>query len=281
MTPKQALRWVSVWVSTALLIAAGLFYFKGAHIGAEFITCYIIEWTLSVDNLFVFLMIFHAFGVDSHRQLRALTWGIIGAIVMRMLFITFGVVLVSMFEPILYVFGAILIWSAYKMARQSETLVDVKRLFVVRWVQKRFRVTEDYIGDRFFVRRPDGALMATPMVLVVAAIESADVMFAIDSIPAAFAITRNPFIIFSANIMAILGLRSLYFLLVHADKMFRFLKYGVSFILAYVGVKMILAHYFKINPYLSLGIILTTLIVSILTSLIFKPRNSIPPRCGF
>ncbi len=280
MPPKQALRWVSIWISTALVFAGGVFYFKGSQLGAEFLTCYIIEWSLSVDNLFVFLMIFRTFGVDSHHQLRALTWGIIGAIVMRLLFISFGLFLVNIFKPILYVFGIILILSAYKMFRQSDTQVDVKKLLIVRWVQKHFRLTEDYVGDRFFVRSPDGILMATPMVLVVATIESMDIMFAVDSIPAAFAITHNPFIIFSANIFAILGLRSLYFILAHADKIFRFLKYGVALILGYVGLKMLISHYIKINPFLSLGIIIFTIAVSILLSLIYdnkilKARNCI------
>ncbi len=256
---------VIVWFAVAMIFTAGVYHYKGSVMGMEFLTCYLIEWTLSIDNLFVFLLIFQTFGVDSHRQLRVLQWGIIGAVIMRLIFISLGVVLVTIFEPILYVFGLILIYSAYKMLGSEMEQIDFKQNKLVRLIRKWFPITDGFIGDRFFVKHIDG-LMATPMLLVLVAIESSDLMFAIDSIPAAFAITKNPLIIFSANIFAILGLRSLYFLLAHADKMFVYLRYGIAFILAFVGVKMLINHYYKIDIYLSLTVVMGALILSILLS---------------
>lgn len=265
MSPKRALVMVIVWFAVAMIFTAGVYHYKGSVMGMEFLTCYLIEWTLSIDNLFVFLLIFQTFGVDSHRQLRVLQWGIIGAVIMRLIFISLGVVLVTIFEPILYVFGLILIYSAYKMLGSEMEQIDFKQNKLVRLIRKWFPITDGFIGDRFFVKHIDG-LMATPMLLVLVAIESSDLMFAIDSIPAAFAITKNPLIIFSANIFAILGLRSLYFLLAHADKMFVYLRYGIAFILAFVGVKMLINHYYKIDIYLSLTVVMGALILSILLS---------------
>lgn len=273
MSPKRALAWVVFWISTAIGFSwLILHYFDRQH-QIEFLTCYVVEWSLSLDNLFVFLMIFEAFGVDAHRQLRALTWGIIGAMVLRMVFILLGVTLVRMFEPILYVFGALLIYSAYRMAFSKQKKKDIQDNKLIKLVRKRFRVTKRFIGDKFFVRRR-GILFATPMLLVLVAIESSDVMFAIDSIPAAFAITREPLIIFTANMFAIMGLRSLYFLLAHADRMFRFLKYGVAVVLTFVGLKMITFHFIHINQYVSLGFILFCLAGSIISSLAVKQPAS-------
>jgi tellurite resistance protein TerC len=289
MPPKKALRWVVIWFLAAMAFAAGLILLGDRKIyidflnlnlhwekalGFEFLTCYIIEWTLSIDNLFVFLMIFEAFGVDPHRQLRALKWGIIGAIVMRLVFIFVGVTVVSLFEPILYIFGLILIWSAYKMAFKEEEEVDVKESWLVKKVQKLVPMTGDFVGSKFFVRGP-GGMMATPMLLVLVAIESSDVMFAVDSIPAAFAISKHPFVIFSANIFAILGLRSLYFLLAHAEKMFAYLRVGVAIVLAFIGVKMLVAHYLHIDTLLSLSIVIGTILISILLSWIIPKRGEV------
>lgn len=265
MKPKRALMFVIGWVSVAIIFAAGLFYFKGSTMGVEFLTCYIIEWTLSIDNLFVFLVIFQTFGVDEHRQLRALEWGIIGAIVMRLIFIFLGVALVSVFEPVLYIFGAILIYSAIKMISSKDETVDFKQNKLVLLIQRWIPITNEFVGDRFFVRRANG-LMATPMLLVLVVIESSDLMFAVDSIPAAFAISKHPFVIFSANIFAILGLRSLYFLLAHADRMFVYLRYGIALVLSFVGVKMLINHYYKFNIYVSLSIVVSTLLLSIFLS---------------
>ncbi|MDP8239648.1 MAG: TerC/Alx family metal homeostasis membrane protein [Candidatus Hatepunaea meridiana] len=272
MPPGKALRWVITWFILAMGFSWVVRHYFSTQLQVEFLTCYAVEWSLSLDNLFVFLMIFEAFGVDTHRQIRVLWWGIAGAMVLRMVFIFLGVALVQMFEPILYVFGAFLIYSAYMMAFSKEGTKDVKNNVLVRLVRRRFSVTKNFHGDAFFIRRM-GITFATPMLLVLVAIESSDVMFAVDSIPAAFAITRNPFIIYSANIFAILGLRSLYFLLAQADRMFRFLKYGISFILAFVGFKMLAAHHIEFNEYISLGIILISIVGSILLSVFVKNEN--------
>lgn len=265
---------MGVWVSLALLVTAGIFKWYGRDHGLEFLTCYLIEWTLSVDNLFVFLMIFRTFGVDGHHQLRALEWGIAGAIVFRLTFILLGLALVRLFEPVLYIFGAILIWSGVKMALQKEKAVNVQENALVKWLSRRFRFTDNFVGDRFFIRQ-NGVLFATPMVMVVGAIESADIMFAVDSIPAAFAITRNPWIIFFANMFAILGLRSLYFLLAHADQRFALLRYGVAIILTFVGVKMMIHDLVKFPSSLSLGFVLLILASSVILSLLIKSGESI------
>jgi len=274
MPIKRALIWVGIWVTVAMGFAAGLWHYKGSVAGGEFLTCYIIEWSLSLDNLFVFIMIFNAFGVDSHNQLRALTWGIIGAVVMRLGFILIGVTLVEMFRPILYVFGALLLYSAVKMMFQKESDEDIMQSRLIKLIRSKISITKDFHGDKFAIKKM-GRWIWTPMILVLIAIESSDVMFAIDSIPAAFAITQDPFIIFTANMFAIMGLRALYFLLVHADKMFEKLKYGIGIILAFVGVKIIVEQLgVHINILLSLSIILGCLTISILISLVTMKKGS-------
>ena len=274
MPIKRALIWVGIWVTVAMGFAAGLWHYKGSVAGGEFLTCYIIEWSLSLDNLFVFIMIFNAFGVDSHNQLRALTWGIIGAVVRRVGFILIGVTLVEMFRPILYVFGALLLYSAVKMMFQKESDEDIMQSRLIKLIRSKISITKDFHGDKFAIKKM-GRWIWTPMILVLIAIESSDVMFAIDSIPAAFAITQDPFIIFTANMFAIMGLRALYFLLVHADKMFEKLKYGIGIILAFVGVKIIVEQLgVHINILLSLSIILGCLTISILISLMTMKKGS-------
>lgn len=273
MSPRRSLLWVSIWVGVAILVTIGVFLWGGHHNGLEFLTCYLIEWTLSVDNLFVFLMIFRFFGVDPHHQLRALEWGVMGAIVFRLVFVLLGLFLVGLFEPVLYLFGIILIWSGFKMATHKDDQRDVSQNLVVRWLSRKFPVTKDFVNDRFFVRI-NGVIHATPMVLVVATIESSDIMFAIDSVPAAFAITRNPWIILGANILAILGLRSIFFLLSHAEQRFLYLRYGVAFILVFVGLKMMGKDIFHIPALISLSIVILTLGGSVALSIL---RNRIKP----
>jgi len=282
MSPKRALGWVIFWISLALGFGALLWKldgveFRGMHIGgpeiaAEFITCYIIEWSLSVDNLFVFLMVFHSFGIQPKCQRKALWWGIMGAVVLRFVFILLGIGLVTMFESVLYIFGAILIYSGYKMLFKPEKEEDIRENRIVKFVQRFMPISHEQNCENFFVRTTAG-LKATQLLLVVVVIEMFDVVFAIDSIPAAFAISRHPFVIFSANVFAIMGLRSLYFVLEHANKMFRFLRIGVAFILAFVGFKMIFAHFYKIPIVLSLSIVLGTLLLSILISLFIPEKN--------
>ena len=275
MKTKRALLWVLIWVGTALLFTFWMFRWQGEQHGIEFLTCYIIEWSLSVDNLFVFLLIFKSFGVASNRQLRVLNWGIIGAVVLRLLFILVGVALVGMFEPILYLFGAILLYSAYKMVAKQDEAMDIRENMVVKYAQRHIPMTPDYVEDKFFTRQGRGFL-ATPMVLVLVAVNLTDVIFAVDSVPAAFAVTRNPWIIFSANVFAILGLRSLYFVLARAEEKFWLLKYGVGVVLAFVGVKMITAHWIDYGRYLSLAVILLSLGAAVAASLLIHPPREAP-----
>jgi len=271
MSPKRSLLFVGFWVTTAILFAIGLYYWKGSETTIEFLTCYVIEWSLSLDNLFVFLMIFNAFGVAPHNQIRALEWGILGAVVMRLGFILIGVTLVKVFEPILYFFGALLLYNAYRIAFGAKGEKDVRQNRLVQLAGKVLRITKNYHGDKFFFHR-HGRVIFTPMILVLITIESSDIMFAVDSIPAAFAITKKPFVIFTANMFAIFGLRSLYFLLAHADRMFSKLRYGVTIILAFVGVKIIVEQLgVHISMYLSLGVILVCILGSIAVSLAMKP----------
>jgi tellurite resistance protein TerC len=259
------------WIAAALLFALGIRQFLGSQLATEFLTCYVIEWTLSVDNLFVFLMVFRAFGVAPRYQRRALNWGIAGAVVLRLLFILAGLGLVSLFEPVIYVFGLILIYSAYRMAIERDAVTDLRENRYIKLLQRYLPVADEYHSDRFFVRRSSG-MTATPLFLVLVVIESFDVIFAVDSIPAAFGISRHPFVIFSANCFAIGGLRSLYFVLAHAERIFRFLKYGVAMVLAFVGLKMLSGHFVKIDTVLSLIVVLSILILAILLSWAFNPK---------
>ncbi len=256
---------VAAWFGAAMIFAAGMFHFKGPTIGMEFLTCYLIEWSLSIDNLFVFIMIFQAFGIEPKSQKRALQWGIIGAIVSRLVFIVIGLGIVSLFEPVMYLFGAILIYSAYKMIFVVEEEIDIMDNKIIKFVRRFIPITKELDGHKFFVRKSDG-IMATPLFLTLVVIEIFDLMFAIDSIPAAFAISRHALVILSANIFAILGLRSLYFLLAHANNIFVYLRYGIGFVLAFVGVKMLINHYYKIDIFVSLSIVIGTLAISIALS---------------
>jgi tellurite resistance protein TerC len=273
MKARRAALWVALWVTVAMAATYGIFKSFGTKHGMEFLTCYIIEWTLSVDNLFVFLLIFKSFGVSSHRQLRVLNWGIIGAVILRLLFILVGVALVQMFEPILYLFGAILIYSAYKMVAQKDEFIDIKEHPIVKYAARHIPMTNDYEGSKFFIKRGKG-FISTPMILVLVAVNLSDIIFAVDSVPAAFAITRNPWIIFSANVFAILGLRSLYFVLAQAEEKFWLLKYGVGVVLAFVGVKMLTANWIEYDRYLSLAIILISLGAAMAASILIPPPKT-------
>jgi tellurite resistance protein TerC len=269
---KSDLRRVIFWIALALFFNAGIYYFYSYQKALDFFTGYLIEYSLSVDNLFVFIMIFSFFGVNASQQHKALAWGIAGAVVFRMFFVLFGVALIHLFHEIIYVFGALLLYSAYKMAFSTDEGVHPEKIAMVRWFRKAFPVTKEYVGDKFFARTHAG-LAATPLLIVVMVIESSDIMFAIDSIPAILAITTDPFIVITSNIFAILGLRSLYFLLADVMDLFRFLKLGVSVILAFVGLKMLLMDVVKMPTLLSLGIILLILATSIVASKLIKEKG--------
>lgn len=269
---REALAWTCVWVGLALAFNVGVWYFMGPAKALEFFTGYIIEESLSVDNLFVFIMIFSYFKVPRMYQPRVLKWGIIGALVMRAVFIVLGIELIQRFHWMMYVFGLILIYTGIKMAFGGDEHVEPEKNPLVRLARKVMPVTKRMVGDRFFIKRR-GIWAATPLFLTLIVVESSDVIFAVDSIPAVLAVTTDPFIVYSSNVFAIMGLRSLYYLLSHVMEMFAYLKLGVSFILAYVGVKMLLAGTVKIPLIFSLGMIIGTLTISILISVLLAKRH--------
>lgn len=263
---KEALGWSIVWVGLALAFNAGIWYTMGSGKAVEFFTGYVIEKALSVDNLFVFIMIFSYFGIRDHHQARILKWGIIGALVMRGIFIVAGIELLERFHWLFYVFGGLLIVTAVKMACSGEGKIDPEKNLIVRLAGKFLPVTKKVRGDWFITRRR-GIWLASPLLVTLLMVEASDVVFALDSIPAIFAVTLDPFIVFTSNVFAIMGLRALYFLLANVMGMFVYLKYGISFILAFVGVKMLaVVSGFHVPPPLSLSVITATLVISILAS---------------
>lgn len=275
ITLKASLIWSGIWIVTALLFNVFLyFYLEDGHQKAiEFLTGYIIEKSLSVDNLFVFLMIFSVMNVKAEHQPHILKWGILGAIFFRIIFILAGVALINIFHPIIYVFGALLIYAAYKMAFGGDEKIDVENNWLIKIFVKYFKLKTDYDGRKFFIKE-NGKTYITTMFLTLLLIESSDIVFAIDSIPAIIAITRDTFIIISSNIFAILGLRALYFALAGLVDLFKYLKYGVALLLFYVGIKMLISDYYKIPTEISLIIIITILTASVLLSLIRKRKFS-------
>jgi tellurite resistance protein TerC len=273
--PREAGIWVAVWVSLALLFAAGLWYFESSSIALTFLTGYVIEESLSVDNLFVMVVIFNYFRVPAESQHRVLFYGILGALVMRGLFIGVGAFLLARFEWILYVFGAMLLVTGVRMMFKQDEEFEGEQNRIVKFVRRRVPMTTDYHGSKFFVKL-DGRDVATPLLLVLILVEFTDLIFAVDSIPAIFGITRDPFIVFTSNIFAILGLRSMYFLLAAVVEQFYLLKYGLAIILTFIGVKMLGEAFFHVPILLSLGIVLGTLALSIVASMIW-PRPELGP----
>lgn len=266
---KEASIWYGVWVSFALLFCIGIYFLLGKTKALEFLTGYIIEASLSVDNLFVFIMIFSYFNLPRLYQPRVLKWGIIGAIILRAFFITLGIGLFKLFHWIVYVFGAILIWTAVKIATRKEEKFAPEKNPVLKLFRKYFRVATDFHKEKFFVNQ-GGFLLATPLFVTLLLIESSDIVFAIDSIPAVLAITTDPFIVYTSNIFAILGLRSLFFIISGMLELFRYLKLGISVILCFVGIKMLISHIYKIPVGFSLGVVVCILAVSIIASLLHK-----------
>jgi len=266
---REALVWSSIWIALALAFNVGIYLVMGSGKALEFFSGYVIEKSLSVDNLFVFIMIFSYFGVRGHHQARILKWGIIGALVMRAIFIFAGIELLQRFHWLFYLFGALLVVTAFKMAFGGEGEVDPERNLVVRGIRKLLPVTRRIRGD-WFVTRRRGKLVASPLLVILLMVEWSDLVFAIDSIPAIFAVTLDPFIVFTSNIFAIMGLRALYFLLANVMGMFVYLKFGISFILLFVGVKMLAGvSGFPIPITVSLAVIVVSLVVAVIASLIF------------
>jgi tellurite resistance protein TerC len=270
--PKEAAIWTAVWVALALAFAAGLFLFYGHEVGLTFLTGYIIEESLSVDNIFVIVLIFEFFRVPKMCQHRVLFYGILGALVMRGLFIGLGAVLIAKFHWILYLFGAMLVITGVRMAVKSDDEFDGNDNPIVRFVRRILPLSGEYHGKRFFVVEA-GRRMATPLLLVLILVEFTDLIFAVDSIPAIFGVTQDSFLVFTSNIFAVLGLRSLYFLLAAVVDRFHLLKYGLAVILTFVGVKMLGEKYFHINIVLSLSIILGVLGISIAASMIWPRKD--------
>ncbi len=269
---REALIWSAVWISLSLIFNFGVYYYLGSEAGLNFLTAYIVEKSLSVDNIFVFILIFSYFSVPSAYQHRVLYWGILAAVVMRAIFIGAGITLIQQFEWIVYVFGFFLVYTGIKMGLRKDEEVHPERNPVLKLFRRFFAVAPRYEGSRFFVKK-DGRSIATPLFVVLLIIETSDVIFAVDSIPAVLAITTEPFIVFTSNILAILGLRALYFALAGIMELFHYLHYGLSVILVFIGVKMIIASVYHIPTVLALGVITTTITVCAVASLIWPKRK--------
>ena len=269
--PKEAFTWVVVWMSVALIFAGGLFFFYGGETALFFLTGYLIEQSLSVDNIFVIVMIFSYFNIPGKYQHRVLFWGIVGALLMRGIFIGMGALLIARFGWIVYIFGAFLIFTGVKMAIRLDEEFDAEQNVVMRSARRFLRVTSQYHGQQFFTKEA-GFTVATPLFLVLLLVEFTDLVFAVDSIPAIFAVTTDPFLVYTSNVFAILGLRSMYFLLAGIVHRFVYLKYGLAMILTFVGVKMVAVDFFHVPILASLGVIVVTLAVTIAASLLFPPK---------
>jgi len=269
---KEALIWSAVWISLALIFNYGIYIFMGKEKALEFLTGYLIEKSLSVDNLFVFIMLFTFFKVEPRYQHKVLFWGILGALIMRAIFIFAGVALISRFHWIIYIFGAFLVFTGIKMLFHKDEEVTPDKNPLVRLFKKFFPVTEQMHGGNFFVKI-NSKTVATPLFIVLLVVEFTDLIFAVDSIPAILAISTDSFIIFTSNVFAILGLRALYFALAGITQYFHYLKYGLSAILVFVGVKMVIVGFYKIPIVYSLLTILGILIVSIVLSIIFPQKE--------
>lgn len=278
-TMKEAVVWSVFWISLALIFNVAVYYWRGSDTALEFLTGYLIEESLSVDNLFVFLMLFSYFRVAKNYQHKVLFWGILGVLVMRAIFIFVGIALIQRLHWLIYVFGAFLIFTAIKMALQKDKEILPEKNPVLKIFRKLMPVTEGYEGDKFFVKRAclsgrqAGKLFATPLFVVLLVVETTDVVFAVDSIPAILAITTDPFVVYTSNIFAVLGLRALFFVLSGFMQLFHHLSYGLSIILAFVGVKMIVADFYKIPVGVALAVVAGVLCISVITSMIWPSRT--------
>jgi len=269
---KEALFWSGIWIGLGLGFGCIVYFWLGPQKALEYLTGYVIEESLSVDNLFVFLIIFSYFRVPREQEHNILFWGIIGAWFTRGFFIVAGVALIHRFHIVLYAFGALLIWTGIKLAFEKEKEIRPEKNPVIKVFRKLMPVTNEYAGSKFLVRR-NGKLFATPLLVVLLVVESTDIVFAVDSIPAVLAITHDPFIVYTSNVFAILGLRSLFFALAGIMGLFHHLHYGLAFILSFVGVKMLIADHYKIPIGLALGVIALTLVLSIVASMIWPQKR--------
>jgi len=279
ITVRESLIWTAVWIALALAFMVFVYYRyetvspgRGTSAALEYLTGYLIEKSLSIDNIFVFLLIFSYFDVPAKYQHRVLFWGIIGALIFRAAFIALGALLIAKFHAIIYLFGGFLVFSGIKMARTKDKQIHPERNPVLRLFRKLVDITSDYRGRRFFVRE-NGRRLVTPLFVVLLLVESTDIVFAVDSIPAIFAVTRDPYIVYTANVFAILGLRALYFALAGVMRLFHHLHYGLSVILVFVGIKMILTDFYKIPTAVSLGLIGAIIAASIAASLLWPQKS--------
>jgi tellurite resistance protein TerC len=270
---KEALKLVAFWVGLALIFDIILYFSKGRNEAVLFTTAYLIEYSLSVDNLFVFLAIFTYFAVPREAQRKVLLWGILGAIIFRGIFIFAGIGLISKFHFLIYILGAFLIYTSIKLMTQKEKEIEPEKNPIVRFARKIIRVTPDYNGADFF-QRNNGLLFATPLIIVLITIETMDIMFATDSVPSVLAVTLNPLIVYSSSIFAILGLRALFFALAGLFYLFRYLSTGVCIVLVFVGVKMLLSDVIDIPVLVSLGVVLIILAGSVILSLVIPGKET-------
>jgi tellurite resistance protein TerC len=269
---REAMCWSIVWVILSLSFGLWVYQTHGRRYGLEFFTGYLIEYALSVDNIFVFILIFSYFKVPARLHHRVLFWGILGALIMRAAFITAGAALISRFHWIIYIFGAFLIYTGAKILRQGDTEVEPKRNPAVRLFQRLLPMTSDYAAGSFFLKQ-NGKVLATPLALVLVTVEATDLVFATDSIPAIFGITRDPFIVYTSNVCAILGLRSMYFFLAAVVSRFAYLGTGLGIVLIFIGIKMLISGFFEIPIGWSLGVIAAILTSATVLSLVHPPKD--------
>ncbi len=272
---REALAWSALWIGLAAAFAGLIFFWQGRQVALEFVTGYVLEVSLSVDNLFLFLVIFRYFAVPEQHQRSVLFWGILGALVMRGFFILAGVGLINRFHWILYILGALLMYSGIRLGLAGEHQIDPATNPAVKALRRLIPVTDGYQGGSFFARSWKGnpGLYATPLLVVLAVIETTDVLFAVDSIPAVLSVTRNAFIVYTSNVFAILGLRSMYFAVSGLMKGFRFLHHGLALVLVLVGLKMIAEDYFPVPTLVTLGVVAGVLAVSIMASVLFPGKK--------
>jgi tellurite resistance protein TerC len=275
VSSREALKWSLLYLALAALFAVLLFFWQGHQAALEFVTGYVVELSLSVDNLFVFLVIFNYFAVPEEQQHSVLFWGVLGALIMRGIFIGAGVGLIHRFHWVLFVFGGLLVYSGIRLCFAGEHKVDPAKNPLVRTLRRFMPVTKEYRGGKFFVRNLQGAspFCATPLLIVLIVIETTDVLFAVDSIPAILAITLNAFIVYTSNVLAILGLRSMYFAVSGLIKVFRFLHYGLAIVLVFVGFKMLAANYIRIPISITLLVVASVVAISILASIAFPSES--------
>jgi tellurite resistance protein TerC len=271
MNTREALAWMVVWVGLSVAFGLGVMHFSGSQRGLEFFTGYVVEKALSVDNLFLFLLIFRAFAVDEKVQHRILEWGILGALLMRGAMIAAGASLIERFSWVLYVFGAFLVFAGLHMLFLKKVEMHPEENHISLFANKYLRVTKEYQGSKFFVR-DGGKLFATPLFVVLLIVEITDITMAVDSIPAVFGITRDPFIVYTSNVFAILGLRAMYFLLAGVLGRLRYLTAGLSFVLTFIGAKMMVEPWVHISVEISLGIVAGILLVALASSLLVGPK---------